>query len=136
MQQLITISPGFFFHFSIQANIQAQYKSLHVDRRSAHLASAHGQCGECVLEALLEAQELDHAEGHGGVEAQAALVGADGAGELRQQEGKAAAKVSMMAMIYMVVVLVSLGKVSGWVTKHCGTKRYRVVCSDKQCVKW
>ena len=49
----------------------------------AHLASAHWQRGECVLEALLKAQELVHAEGHGGVEAQAALVGADGAGELR-----------------------------------------------------
>lgn len=50
-----------------------------------HLASAHGQCGECVLEDLLEAQELDHTQGHGGVEAQASLVGANGTAELRAQ---------------------------------------------------
>jgi hypothetical protein len=54
-----------------------------VDDSCAYLATAHGQRGECVLEALLKAQELDHAEGHGGVEAQATLVGADGAGELQ-----------------------------------------------------
>ena len=37
-----------------------------------------GRRGQAVLEDLLEAQELDDAEVDGGVEAQAALVGADG----------------------------------------------------------
>ena len=48
----------------------------------AALAAAHGERGERVLEDLLEAQELEHANGDGGVEAQAALVGADGGVEL------------------------------------------------------
>ena len=43
----------------------------------AALATAHRQAGERVLQDLLEAQELDHAFGDGGVEAQAALVRAD-----------------------------------------------------------
>ena len=48
----------------------------------AALAAAHGQAGQAVLEDLLEAQELQGAEGDVGVEAEAALVGADGAVEL------------------------------------------------------
>ena len=49
---------------------------------AAALAATDGEAGEAVLEDLLEAQELDDAEVHRGVEAQAALVGADGAVEL------------------------------------------------------
>ena len=49
---------------------------------AAALAAADGQAGEAVLEDLLEAEELDDAEVHRGMEAQAALVGADGAVEL------------------------------------------------------
>ena len=45
----------------------------------AALAAAHGQRGQGVLEHLLEGQELEDAEVHRGVEAQPALVGADGA---------------------------------------------------------
>ena len=45
----------------------------------AALAAAHGQRGEGVLEDLLEGEELEDAEVDGRVEAQAALVGADGA---------------------------------------------------------
>jgi hypothetical protein len=52
-------------------------------RPCTHLATAHRQRCECVLEALLKAQELDHAQGHSGVEAQASLVWADGTGELQ-----------------------------------------------------
>ena len=48
----------------------------------AALAAAHGKGGQTVLQDLLEAQELQHAKGNGRVEAQAALVGADGAVEL------------------------------------------------------
>ena len=48
----------------------------------AALATAHGKGGEGVLENLLEAQELQHAEGDRGVEAQAALVGSNGGVEL------------------------------------------------------
>ena len=51
--------------------------ALGVEVRAA-LAAAHGKGGQGVLEDLLEAQELQHAERDGGVEAQAALVGADG----------------------------------------------------------
>ena len=43
------------------------------------LAAAHGQRGERVLEDLFKGQKLQDAEIDGGVEAQAALVGADGA---------------------------------------------------------
>ena len=43
----------------------------------AALAAADGQAGQGVLEDLLEAQELDDAGIHVGLEAQAALVGAD-----------------------------------------------------------
>ena len=46
------------------------------------LAAAHGKRGQRVLEDLLEAEELEHAEGDGGVEAQAALVGAERGVEL------------------------------------------------------
>ena len=52
---------------------------------AAALAAAHGQRGEAVLEDLLEAEELDDAEVHGRVQAQAALVGADGAVELHAE---------------------------------------------------
>ena len=41
------------------------------------LAAAHGQAGQCVLEGLLEGEELQHRFGDAGVEADAALVGAD-----------------------------------------------------------
>ena len=50
--------------------------ALGVEVRAA-LAAAHGQAGEGVLEDLLEAEELDDRQVHGGVEAQAALVGAE-----------------------------------------------------------
>ena len=43
----------------------------------ATLAAADGQAGEGVFEDLLEAEELDDAQVNGGVETQAALVGAD-----------------------------------------------------------
>ena len=52
---------------------------------AAALAAAHGQRGEAVLEDLLEAEELDDAEVHRRVQAQAALVGADGAVELHAE---------------------------------------------------
>ena len=45
----------------------------------ASLAAAHGQGGEGVLENLFKAQELQNAEVHAGVEAEAALVRPDGA---------------------------------------------------------
>ena len=46
------------------------------------LAAAHGQRGQAVLEGLLEAEELHNGQIYVGSEAQAALVGADGAVEL------------------------------------------------------
>src|SRR5699024_5767818 len=49
---------------------------------AAALAAADGQAGQAVLEDLLKAQELDDAGVHIGLEAQAALVGADGAVKL------------------------------------------------------
>lgn len=48
----------------------------------AALAAAHGQSGQGVLEDLLEGEELQHPEVDRGMEAQAALVGADGAAHL------------------------------------------------------
>ena len=51
--------------------------ALGVEVRAA-LTAAHGQAGEGVLEDLLETEELDDRQVHGGVEAQAALVGAEG----------------------------------------------------------
>jgi len=48
----------------------------------AALAAAHRQRGQRVLEDLLEAEELQNAEGDRGVETQAPLIGADGAVEL------------------------------------------------------
>ena len=48
----------------------------------AAFAAAHGQGGQAVLEGLLKAQELQDALVDRGMEAQAALVGADGAVEL------------------------------------------------------
>ena len=44
----------------------------------AALAAAHGQRGQRVLEGLLEGEELQDRQVHRGVEAHAALVGADG----------------------------------------------------------
>ena len=52
--------------------------ALGVEVRAA-LAAAHGQRGQRVLEDLLEGQELQDAQVHGGMEPQAALVRADGA---------------------------------------------------------
>jgi hypothetical protein len=49
---------------------------------AAALAAAHGQRGQAVLEDLLEAQELDDAEVHRRMQAQAALVGPEAAVEL------------------------------------------------------
>ena len=48
----------------------------------AALAAAHGQGGQAVFEGLLKAEELQDALIDRGMEAQAALVGADGAVEL------------------------------------------------------
>jgi hypothetical protein len=48
----------------------------------ATLATAHVEAGQGVLEDLLEAQELEDAEVDGGVQSQAALVGAEGRVEL------------------------------------------------------
>ena len=52
--------------------------ALGIEIRSA-LAAAHGQRGERILEDLFERQELQDAEIHAGMEAQPALVRADGA---------------------------------------------------------
>ena len=48
----------------------------------AALAAAHGQAGQAILEALLKAEELDDGKVDRGMEAQAALIGADGRVEL------------------------------------------------------
>ncbi|MNS70152.1 hypothetical protein D3C72_1034920 [compost metagenome] len=50
--------------------------ALGIEVRAA-LAAAHGQRGQRILEGLLEAQELQHRQVHGRVEAHAALVRAD-----------------------------------------------------------
>ena len=55
--------------------------ALRVEVRAA-LAAADGKAGEGVLEDLFEAEELDDSEIDAGVEAEASLVGADGAVEL------------------------------------------------------
>src|SRR5208283_5104069 len=76
----------------VRANVAAQFGhealaeahdfvvtlALGIEIRSA-LAAAHGQRGQRVLEDLLEGEELQDAEIDRGMEAQAALVGADGA---------------------------------------------------------
>ena len=49
---------------------------------AAALAAADGQTGEAVLQDLLEAQELQDGQVDGGMEPQAALIGADGGVEL------------------------------------------------------
>lgn len=49
------------------------------------LAATHAEAGQGVLEDLLEAEELEHAEVDGGVEAEAALVGAKGRVELHAE---------------------------------------------------
>jgi len=51
----------------------------------ATLATAHVEAGQGVLEDLLEAQELEHGEVDGGVQAEAALVGAQGGVELHAE---------------------------------------------------
>lgn len=51
----------------------------------ATLATAHVQAGQRVLKDLLEAEELEHAEVDAGVQAQAALVGAEGRVELHAE---------------------------------------------------
>ena len=51
--------------------------TLRVEVRAA-LTAAHGQTGQAVLEHLLKGEELQDALRHRGVEANAALVGADG----------------------------------------------------------
>ena len=55
--------------------------ALGVEVRTA-LAAAHGQRGQRILEHLLEGEELEHAQVYRGVEAQTALVRADGAAHL------------------------------------------------------
>lgn len=52
--------------------------ALGIEVRTA-LAAAHGQGGQGILEGLLEGEEFEYAQVHRRVEAQAALVGADGA---------------------------------------------------------
>lgn len=49
--------------------------SLGVEVR-ASLSSSHGECGQAVLEHLLEAQELDDAQTHTGSKTQTALKAA------------------------------------------------------------
>src|SRR5699024_6135647 len=60
-----------------EAHDLAVAAAVRVEVRTA-LAAADGQAGEGVLEDLLEAEELHDAEVHRGVEAQPALVGAEG----------------------------------------------------------
>ena len=48
----------------------------------AAFGAAHGQAGQAVLQDLLKAQELQDGQVHGGMEAETALVGADGGVEL------------------------------------------------------
>src|SRR5690606_25151175 len=55
--------------------------TLGVEVRAA-LAATDGHAGQCVLEDLLEAEELDDRQVDAGVEPQAALVGAEGGVEL------------------------------------------------------
>ena len=50
--------------------------TLWIEVRAAFTAT-HGQAGQAVLERLLEGEEFEHALGHAGVEANAALVGSD-----------------------------------------------------------
>ena len=49
---------------------------------TAALATAHRQCGQCVLECLFKSEELQDAEVYRCVEAQTALIGTDGTVEL------------------------------------------------------
>ncbi|MDT4836454.1 hypothetical protein FQZ97_701520 [compost metagenome] len=58
--------------------------ALGVEVRAA-LAATHGQRGQGILEHLLEGEELQHAQVHGRMEAQAALVGTDGAAHLHAE---------------------------------------------------
>ena len=55
--------------------------ALGIEIRAA-LAATDGQAGQGILENLFEAQEFDDAQVDGGMEAQPALVGADGTVEL------------------------------------------------------
>ena len=82
-------------HVGVRADVLAQFRherlaeahdfvvalALRIEVGAA-LAAAHGQGGQRVLEDLFEAEELQDGEVDGGMEAQAALVGADGAVEL------------------------------------------------------
>ena len=61
-----------YFHVALAVGIKV----------GAALAAAHGQGGQAVFEGLLKAEELQDALIDRGMEAQAALVGADGAVEL------------------------------------------------------
>ena len=63
----------------------------------AALAAAHGQGGQAVLEGLLEAEELQDALIDRRMEAQAALVGADGAVEL---DAEAAVDADLAAVVH------------------------------------
>ncbi len=58
--------------------------ALWVEVRAA-LAPAHGQCGERVLEDLLEAEELQNVKVDARVEAEPSLIGPDGAAELHPE---------------------------------------------------
>ena len=62
----------------------------------APLGAAHGQRGQAVLEDLLEGEELQHAQGDRGMEAQPALVRADGAVHL---DAVAAVDVDLAAIV-------------------------------------
>ena len=70
--------------------------ALRVEVRTA-LAAAHGQRGEAVLEHLLEAQELEDAQVDGRMQANAALVRADGAVEL---DAEAAVHLDLAFVVY------------------------------------
>ena len=63
----------------------------------AALAAAHGQGRQAVLQGLLKAEEFYNRGSDGGVEAQAALVGADGAIEL---DAEAAVHADLTAVVH------------------------------------
>ena len=67
-----TLAEAHDFHVALAVGVKVR----------AALAAAHGQGGQAVLEGLLKAQKLQDALVDRGMEAQAALVGADGAVEL------------------------------------------------------
>ena len=63
-------------------DVKSAVKAFQEKPTAKNLAAAHGQGGQAVLEGLLEAEELQDALIDRRMEAQAALVGADGAVEL------------------------------------------------------